>query len=237
MTSEEKKQLKELEKALGISFKKLAFLKKAITHKSYTNELKLPPSEHNERIEFLGDAVLELCISHLLIDEFEDAPEGELSKIRASVVNEAQLAAIAEGMNLGNYLYLGKGEDLTGGRKKPSLLSDAYEAVLGAVYLDQGFKKAFALVQKHFMELILQAGREGFSKDYKTRLQEEVQGRFKVVPRYQLISATGPDHNKTFEIHLFIRNDMYGVGLGNSKKSAEQEAAKQALEKLDKEKV
>lgn len=232
MNSDEKKRLRIFEKKLGYKFKKPVLLKKGLTHKSFTNEKKLSPLEHNERLEFLGDAVLELAISHLLMETFADQPEGELSKLRAAIVNENQLAELAQQIALGDFLYLGRGEDQTGGREKPSLLSDAYEAVLGAIYLDRGLKKAFQVVQRHYAEIIHRVGREGFAKDYKTRLQEEVQARFRSIPRYQLVRAVGPDHSKIFEVSLFIQEQLYGVGRGSSKKSAEQDAAKQALERL-----
>lgn len=232
LLKEEQKHLRVFEKKLGYKFKKPALLKKALTHKSYTNEMKLSPLEHNERIEFLGDAVLELAISHLLMETFQDQPEGELSKLRAAIVNENQLAELARKIGLGGFLYLGRGEDQTGGREKPSLLSDAYEAVLGAIYLDRGLKKAFGVVEKHYVDIIERVGKEGFAKDYKTRLQEVVQARFHSVPRYQLVRAVGPDHSKIFEVSLYVQEELYSVGRGTSKKSAEQDAAKQALEKL-----
>ncbi len=237
ISKEEKKRLKIFEKNLGYRFKNKLLLKRALTHRSYTNELRLSPLEHNERTEFLGDAVLELAISHLLMHQFQQHPEGELSKLRAAIVNESQLAELAHVIALGDFLYLGKGEDQTGGREKPSLLSDAYEAVLGAIYLDRGFQKAFDFVRKQFSTLVKKVGKEGFAKDYKTRLQEAVQGRFRTIPKYKMVRAEGPDHNKIFEIHLFIINDLYGVGHGPSKKSAEQDAAKQALEKLTRQKI
>ncbi len=148
ISPDDKKCLKAFEKNLGYRFKKREYLKRALTHKSYANEQKLAATEHNERYEYLGDAVLELAISHLLMQSFPDYPEGELSKIRAAVVNEEQLAELARKINLGDYLYLGKGEAQTGGNNKPSLLADAYEAVFGAVYLDRGFTKALRLIDK-----------------------------------------------------------------------------------------
>ncbi|MDP2599591.1 MAG: ribonuclease III [Deltaproteobacteria bacterium] len=236
VTTDEKKRLKILEKKLGYVFKDKTLLKRALTHKSYTNELKISPLEHNERIEFLGDAVMELAVSHLLMHQYRSHPEGELSKLRAAIVNEGQLAELAGSISLGDFLYLGKGEDQTGGRQKPSLLSDAYEAVLGAIYLDRGFLKVFALVKKHFSALVEKVGAEGFAKDYKTRLQETVQGRFHTIPKYKMVKAEGPDHSKIFEINLYIQETLYGVGQGKSKKSAEQDAASQALERLLREK-
>lgn len=233
MTSGEKKRLKLFEKKLGFTFKNPELLRRALTHKSYANEMKLSPFHQNERLEFLGDAVLELAVSHLLMQAFEEHPEGELSKLRAAIVNEEKLAALARRFHLGEFLILGKGEEATGGRDKPSLLSNALEAVLGAVYLDGGFKKAYPVIEKHYAGLIEEVGKVGFFQDYKTRLQEISQGRFRTTPRYKLVKAVGPDHSKTFEVHLFIHDDLFGVGEGLSKKSAEQSAAKKALEKLE----
>lgn len=233
LNSEEKKALKSFEKLLGYRFRRKSHLKCALMHKSYANENRLPPTDHNERYEYLGDAVLELSVSHLLMERFPDHPEGELSKLRAAIVNEIQLADLARSIDLGNFLYLGKGEDGTGGRDKPSLLSDAFEAVLGAVYLDRGFGKAFGVVKNLYRSILDRAGGVGFVKDYKTRLQEVSQGRFKVVPRYHLMRTFGPDHSKTFEVSLHIGDEQWGIGLGGSKKAAEQEAARQALERLE----
>jgi ribonuclease-3 len=192
----------------------------------------MPATDHNERYEYLGDAVLELSISHILMELFPEHAEGELSKLRAAAVNETRLAGVARGLGLGDYLYLGKGEDMTGGRDKPSLLSDAYEAILGAVYLDRGFKKVLGVVKKHFDEVLARADERGFVKDFKTRLQEEAQGQLRAMPRYRLIKETGPDHRKMFEVHLFIKEELMGIGKGGSKKAAEQEAARIALGKL-----
>jgi ribonuclease III len=233
LSRDDKKRLKGFEKLLGYSFKKREHLKRALTHKSYANEQHMPSTEHNERYEYLGDAVLELAISHLLMDSFPNHPEGELSKLRAAIVNESQLADVARRMKIGEFLYLGKGEDRTGGRDKPSLLSDAFEAVLGGVYLDRGFEKVCKVVRKKFTGVMGEVGGEGFIKDYKTRLQEISQGRFKIMPRYRLASTTGPDHKKTFEVNLYIKEELVGVGRGASKKAAEQDAAKQALEKIE----
>lgn len=232
ITSAEKTKLKKFEKLLGYKFRRRDHLKRALTHKSFTNENRLPSVENNERYEYLGDAVLELSISHLLMHRFPGHPEGDLSKLRAAIVNEAQLAELAREISLGDYLYLGKGEDQTGGRDKPSLLSDAFEAVLGAVYLDRGFEKAFAVVKHRYQKVMERAGGVGFVKDYKTKLQEEAQSRFRAMPRYRLTSEKGPDHRKLFEVHLYIRDELWGFGQGASKKAAEQNAAQMALEKM-----
>ena len=232
LTTEDKDLIKRFEKRLGYKFKRREHLKRALTHKSFTNELRLAATENNERYEYLGDAVLELSISRLLMDRFPEHPEGELSKLRAAIVNEEQLAELAREISLGDYLYLGKGEDQTGGRDKPSLLSDAFEAVLGAVYLDRGFDKAFAVVGRHYEGILDRAGGVGFVKDYKTKLQEESQCRYRAIPRYKLAGEHGPDHRKLFEVHLYIRDDLWGIGKGQSKKAAEQAAAKEALDKM-----
>lgn len=234
LTRDEKKRLKLLEKNLDYRFSTKSLLKKALTHKSYANEKRLDAIDHNERLEFLGDAVLELVVSHLLMDNYPEAPEGELSKLRASIVNEKTLANVAVEHELGDFLYLGKGEEIGSGRFKPSLLANALEAVLGAIYIDRGFKKAFKVIKRIALELFEQVGQEGFYKDYKTQLQERAQILFKTVPKYKLVGETGPDHDKTFEVNLMIRGELFGVGSGKSKKNAEQNAAKQALDALEK---
>ncbi len=231
--SDERRRLKELEKALGVKFRKRAHLRHALTHRSYANEKKLDPTLHNERLEFLGDAVLELVVSDLLMEKFPKAAEGELSKQRASMVNEKSLAAMARHFGIGDKLYLGKGEDLGSGREKSSLLANAYEAVLGALYLDRGFKKTCKVVRLHAEKLLKRVTDEGFYKDYKTQLQETVQNLFKTIPRYRLVSQTGPDHDKTFEVNLLINSEVYGVGSGKNKKDAEQGAAQMALLKIE----
>ncbi len=232
LTGDDKKRLKEFERHLGISFRKREHLKRALMHKSYANENKYPYTDQNERYEYLGDAVLELAISEALFRSFPEHAEGDLSKLRAAIVNEDQLALLAREIHLGDYMYLGKGEDQTGGRDKPSLLSDAYEAVLGAVFLDRGFDKAMKVIRRNFEEVIKEVGGTGFAKDFKTKLQEVVQGRFRTIPRYRPVRETGPDHSKTFEVNIFVNGELLGTGKGNSKKSAEQDAARVALEVL-----
>jgi ribonuclease III len=233
LSRDEKKRLKVLEKNLGYRFRRKAWLKNGLTHKSYANERRLDSIDHNERLEFLGDAVLELVVSHLLMENYPDAAEGELSKLRASIVNETTLASVAREHGLGDYLYLGKGEEIGAGREKASLLANALEAVLGSIYMDRGFKKAFKVIKGIALELFQQVGQEGFYKDYKTQLQERAQVLFKTVPKYKLVSESGPDHDKTFQINLTIRGELLGVGTGKSKKGAEQNAAKEALAALE----
>lgn len=233
ISKEDKKKIKELEKRFGYSFKNKDHLRRALTHRSYANEHSLDHTEHNERYEYLGDAVLELAISHLLMMAFQDQPEGELSKLRAAIVNEQQLAMLARAVNLGDYLFLGKGEEQTGGRDKPSLLADCFEAVLGGIYLDRGFIKAHDVIEKH-VRSILRTARQpgGLVRDFKTKLQEESQKRYKSVPKYKLVKEYGPDHDKTFKVKLYIKDNVFGEGVGSSKKAAEQEAAKHALEQM-----
>lgn len=227
------KKLLPLQQKIQYTFKDPSILKRGLTHKSFANENKMSALEQNERYEFLGDAVLELAISHLLMEKFPDSTEGDLSKLRAAVVNEQSLAEIARRIHLGNFLYLGRGEDQCGGREKDSLLSDAYEAVLGAIYLDSDFPQAFKVIQEQFASILHKATKQDIIRDFKTKLQEEAQELFKSIPRYKMVSESGPDHNKTFEVHLFIRSELFGKGVGKSKKQAEQNAAGQALIKLE----
>lgn len=230
----EQRALRPLEKRIGYRFRKPSLLKRALTHKSYVHESRLSSLEQNERTEFLGDAVLELAISTLLMDFFPGSSEGDLSKLRASVVNEMSLAELARGIDLGKYLHLGRGEDQGRGREKNSLLSDAYEAVLGAIFLDSGFESAFRVIKHQFAVLLETATEKDINQDYKTRLQEESQNLFQEIPRYELVREIGPDHAKTFEVQIFIRDQQYGKGLGRSKKQAEQGAAMETLRLLGK---
>ena len=222
----------DLQEALGYSFSAPALLRRALVHKSHKNE---NPSigEDNERLEFLGDAVLSLLAGHLLMDLRPDASEGDLTRMRAAVVNEGALAQVAQRLGLGERLLLGRGEEQTGGRKKPSLLADACEAVLGAAYLDGGFAVARDVCERLFGESISQAAetlaREG---DAKTRLQEWTQARCGEPPSYALVAQEGPDHALTFEISLSVAGREVARGRGRSKKEAEQRAAQTALEAL-----
>lgn len=233
LSPQEKIGFKRIEKAIGYSFKKTSLLKRALTHKSYANEQKLPAEEQNERLEFLGDAVLELVVSELLMERYPQYSEGDLSKLRAAIVNEKQLASFAREFTLGESLYLGRGEEQTSGREKPSLLADAYEAVLGAIYLDRGYAKASLVIRKHYGRLLDRSAAEEIYKDYKTDLQEKSQSLYKSIPRYRLAGESGPDHDKTFEIELTIRGEVMGRGQGRNKKEAEQQAAKEALGKIN----
>jgi len=226
------KEHKKLEKKLSYSFKDLSLLTQAITHTSYTNENPAGLYPDNERLEFLGDAVLDLIITRLLIDKFPEATEGELSRLRSALVNEQRLSSMANSFDVGKYLLLGKGEDITGGRNKDSILAAAYEAIIGAIYLDSDFTSTFQVVENHFSRLIIAADDEGFHRDYKTELQEISQSRFSSPPDYILIGEAGPDHDKSFEVGILINGNILGKGRGKSKKAAEQQAAKEALNHL-----
>lgn len=225
--------LKELQDSLGHRFADASLLQQAVVHKSYLNEMKVAGLRDNERLEFLGDAVLDLIISEDLIDRYPSTPEGDLSKMKARVVSEPALAEIARRIGLGKYLRLGRGEEMTQGREKPSLLADALEAILAAVYLDGGLAQARSVIHRIYgsdMEAFLETE---IMIDYKTRLQEFCQREYDTLPVYTVIDETGPDHQKTFEVQLSVGGDVLGKGKGRSKKEAEQQAAREALERLE----
>jgi len=222
--------MSEVESKLGVKFQKPQLLEQALTHKSYFFETK-SASGHNEKLEFLGDAVLDLVLSELLMELFPTDTEGDLSKKRASLVNEGVLSKIAKGDELQKYLRLGKGEQQSGGDQKPRLLASALEALIGAMFLDSGFEKVRDMVREQFRDLIQELSLlEDFSADYKTRLQEEVQGRLKEAPLYVLTAETGPAHDRTFEVVVKIKSKSVARAFGKSKKTAEQEAARLALD-------
>lgn len=224
LDDERKARLAALEQALSYSFTNVELLNQALTHKSYVHEQR-EPVQHNERLEFLGDAVLGLVISDYCYAEFAKLPEGELSKLRASLVNESNLARVARRLALGSYLLVGRGEELTGGRAKASLLADTLEAVLAAIYLDSSLQDAYQVVLRCFGTELSTALSEGH-KDYKSELQEYTQEKFGCVPTYTVVREHGPDHDKVFEVELAIRGRLQGFGTGKSKKEAEQTAAR-----------
>lgn len=223
--------LEHLAERLGHRFRTPRLLEEALTHTSYLNEAPDPRKSDNERLEFLGDAVLDLVISERFLSQFPEAPEGELSKLKAKTVSEAALSQVARRLDLGGALVLGRGEELTGGRDKPSLLADALEAVIAAVYLDGGLDAARRVVLAAFAELLANLSRPE-SADHKTELQELCQRDFSVLPVYRVLRESGPDHHKQFDVELSIRGEVYGVGTGRSKKEAEQQAARIALERI-----
>lgn len=219
---------------IGYEFKNPHLLAEALTHKSfaYENGGSAPSTPHNERLEFLGDAVVDLAVSKFLMDRDSQASEGDLSKKRASLVNEATLAEIAREIDLSDHLILGRGEVQSQGKTKNSILASALEAVLGATFLDGGFDASLELAHRLFASRCdsLSSAREPFAKDYKTRLQETIQALHKTIPTYRLERAEGPDHRKSFHVAVFLGQKKMGEGSGKSRKEAEQEAAKNALE-------
>jgi ribonuclease-3 len=222
------------EKAIDVEFENKKLLQRALTHKSFPNENKTLALKDNERLEFLGDSVLSLSVSTYIFKKFADFPEGELAKMRAVVVSAPILAEAAKKINLGDYLFLGKGEEMTGGRERDSILADAMEAIFGALYLDQGFIAAGEFVLSLLKEDIINVAEGNHIQDYKTMLQEVIQQDGNLRPEYEVIDEEGPDHNKTFIVAVKIEDNSLGSGQGSSKKEAEQEAAKFALHKLNK---
>ena len=221
--------LKELEKKTGYTFRDFSLFRQALTHSSYANEHKQENIHDNERLEFLGDAVLEIISSEFLYFQYPDMPEGDLTKLRASIVCEPTLAMCTRELELGKYLLLGKGEERTGGRHRDSIVSDAMEALIGAIYLDGGFANAKEFIMK-FVLNDLENKKLFF--DSKTILQEIVQSEYKEGIRYEMIGESGPDHNKTFQYAVYIGEEKFGIGTGRTKKAAEQSAAYESILKL-----
>lgn len=219
--------LNKLEEKLEYKFKDSSLLKLAVSHSSYVNEITVKKVQCNERIEFLGDAVLELVSSEFLYTSSPSDKEGVLSKHRAALVCEKSLAAAARKIELGSFLLLGKGEKSTGGANRDSILADAFEAVIGALYLDGGYAIASEFIHKY----VLDADDPVF-QDYKSGFQELVQGRLGEKISYELVSEAGPEHDKQFVTNLYLDGRLMGTGSGHNKKTAEQQAAKQAIEKL-----
>ena len=232
MTDERLSILSNLQQILAYTFNDINLLDNALIHRSFVNENPSQSYKDNERLEFLGDAVIGLCLSDMLIKKFPDYAEGQLSKLRAYVVNEHSLADLARKLDIGNYLLLGKGEEGSGGRTKTSILSNTFEAVTAAIYLDCGFEEVYKLLKRIFAPLIEEGTKSLIYRDYKTALQEICQNRFKETPKYTLIRETGPDHDKMFEISLVVAGAITATGMGKSKKEAEQRAAQKALEEL-----
>ncbi len=221
-----------LEEKLGHHFYDTSLCEAALTHRSWLNETNVPGRSDNERLEFLGDSVLALAISDILMRRYPEQPEGELSKARSALVNEAGLARVSEGLVLGQWIFLGRGEEQAGGRQKRSLLSNALEALIGAVYLDGGFAAAFRVVERLFAPVLAETPATT-ARDFKSRLQEISQARLQLAPVYTVIGQQGPDHDKTFEVAILLGDKEYGRARGKSKKEAQQNAAELALARLD----
>lgn len=221
--------LKTLEKRIGYQFQDCTLLKQALTHSSFTNEQRINRAKNYERLEFLGDAVLELVSSEFLFHENPDMSEGELTKTRASMVCEPSLAFCARDLELGQFMLLGKGEESTGGRRRDSITSDAMEAVIGAIYLDGGMEPARSFINRFVLSDLED---KQLFYDSKTSLQEVVQGRYRKELHYELLEESGPEHDKTFVVAVYMENESLGHGTGRTKKAAEQQAAYEALLKL-----
>ena len=224
------KKFTQLEKCLGYQFENKDLIIEALTHKSFKK------AYNNERLEFLGDAVLNLIVGEFLFNKFPNSNEGDLSKTRASLVNEQGFTKLANAINLGDYIYLSDAEERNQGRTKASILSDAFEAIMGAIYIEAGIDTLKPMILKLLEESYETINLDELFSDYKTALQEVTQSKFGCIPEYKLEGSTGPDHQKEFELSLWINGTLYATASGKSKKLAQQAAAKITLEKLKGEK-
>ncbi len=230
ISQERRKELQLFEKNAGIRFRRADLLNLAFSHRSYANET--PGALNNEKLEFLGDSVLGLVVSEYLYEQLSDRNEGDLARIKSFVVSEDSLAFIAKELKIDNFILIGKGEEYSGGRSKKAILADCMEAIIGAYFLDTGFKGAKTFVLKYLIPQIDSVLADRHKKDYKTLLQEYVQKKYKSYPRYQLIKKTGPDHDRTFWVEVRINGESRGEGKGKNKKEAEQNAASIAYQKI-----
>lgn len=231
--SKRQRSLKEIQSNINYSFKDINLLNTSLTHSSYANENKMKSYENNERLEFLGDVIVNLIVSDYLYHRYSELLEGELTKKRATVVCESSLAFAARKINLGDYILLGKGEEATGGRDRESILADAFEALTGAIYIDGGLNSTRDFLLGMFEEEVIYALSKGnLFIDYKTELQEILQKKTKSKIEYSVEKEVGPDHNKKFYMNVIVENKVIGKGMGRNKKEAEQMAAKQALYRM-----
>ncbi|MGL4873854.1 MAG: ribonuclease III [Clostridium sp.] len=226
-----KLKLKEMENTLGVTFTNLSYLRIALTHSSFANQYK--DSEYNERLEFLGDSVLQLSVTEYLYKNYKEKSEGELTKIRSLIVCENSLYDVARSVDIGAYIRMSRGEELTGGRSRVSIQADAIEAVIAAIYLDKGFEYAREFILNKFSDIIDKAINNKIILDFKTKLQEFLQQNGEVDITYELVKFEGPPHRRKFYTRVLINNEVRGEGEGYSKKEAEQKSAKQALVNLE----
>ena len=226
--------LKEFEDKLNYQFKESKWLDQAFTHKSFIYETNHPEKGDNEVLEFLGDSVLNLAISHLLLKKFPEAQEGALSMMRSQLVKRSTLASLAKELQLEGYLLLGKSQQLNGGVGKTSILANTYEALIGAIFMDSGFNRALEIVQEHFEPYLQAQTLSVLLNDFKSLLQIYSQQFHRQSPQYHVLKESGPDHDKQFQASVIIKGEVKGLGWGKSKKEAEQEAAKNALEEINK---
>lgn len=228
MDKSRREVLKKLEERLDYRFRDVDLLVTALTHRSYVNENRQPGVSDNERLEFLGDSVLGLCVSDLLIKKYVDGSEGDLTKMRSVLVGEKNLAQLARELQIGNCLLIGRGEENAGSRARDSFLANAFEAVVAAVYLDSGYENVRAVVRKFIEPFLEKETLPSDYFDYKTLLQEFCQRKFKTIPMYLLADTSGPEHAKVFEVKVVIVDKLTAIGTGTSKKEAEKQAAQKA---------
>jgi ribonuclease-3 len=226
-----KKDLSLFEKKIGIKFKNQNLLRQVFVHRSYLNENVGFDLDHNERLEFLGDAVLELIVTQYLYENYKN-PEGELTNWRAALVKGPSLAEVAKNLSMGEYLYLSRGEEKTGGKSRQLILANSFEALIGAIYLDQGFEKARRFVEKYLLYKLKDILDKKLYIDPKSKLQELTQESMGTTPSYKVLAEYGPDHAKSFTVGVYLKDKLIGQGSGSSKQSAEQSAASSALEAL-----
>jgi len=224
------KDFSALEKKLNIKFKNKDFLIQAFTHRSYLNENPDFYLSHNERLEFLGDAVLELVVTEYLYQKYPEKPEGELTNWRAALVNAKMLSNLAQELDFNDFLLLSRGEEKEIGKARQYILANAFEAFIGAIYLDQGYKPCQEFIKKYLLKKLPEIIEKGLFKDVKSRFQEEAQERVKITPTYKVLDEWGPDHAKHFIVGVFLGEELVAKGEGSSKQEAEEEAAREALE-------
>ena len=226
--------MSELEKKIGYMFKNKSLMTEALTHSSHANENRGKGGRSNERLEFLGDSILGMLVARRLFSRFPDMPEGKMTRLRAELVCEQSLVEVAQELKLGGYMRFGKGEELSGGRERPSIIADVVEAMLAAIYLDAGIEQAAKFVDEYILRPLDSEG-ENFTTDFKTALQEIIQQQQGVQPiEYRVVDESGPDHRKVFSVEVCLNGEIAGMGSGHTKKEAEQAAAKVALEGLKK---
>jgi ribonuclease-3 len=223
--------LSEIQRKLIYEFKNVDLLVESLRHSSFVNEHPEMDIQDNERLEFLGDAVLNLVVGHILMQRYPDLKEGDLSRMRANLVNESQFASIARKLDFGSHIQLGKGEIQSKGWDKKSILANTYEAVIAAIYLDGGFDAVFRIIDNAFSSLMDSVDRSSANHDYKSQIQELVQFKYQKIPHYTVVHESGPDHDKTFHVQLKV-GEIQTKGVGKSKKAAEQDAARKSLEIL-----
>jgi len=237
MKKKQNKDIKELLDNIGISAKNQEVYEIAFTHRSFLNEIKAEKHGHNERMEYLGDAVLELVITEYLFNRFPEKKEGELTSFRSATVKKPTLAEVSRTLKLGEYLKMSKGEEETGGRDKDYLLANCFEALVGAIYIDNGYDIAKKFILGNITKVIEEIVSKRLDIDSKSKFQEMAQAKFKITPVYRLVKDLGPDHEKTFTMGVYVGGKEYGKGSGNTKQKAEEEAAKKAIDLISKTKA